>query len=310
MAALKMFASAEDRARSEIDKLEAARERLYSQRSRASQELTKLKTRVPDAELERYLSDPPTNGQAAPAVTASDELREKIATFERAITAADSALSALALRLLEAHKLWVEEQARAIDRQAEQAALELERHLHERNQRLRTLQEWEGAEYMPSANHTRAIVDVMTKAGQAIVGYDVRVTIPKSEALSIRLAELRAQAAQIRSRPVRSHGTARGSSVSELLEQTCAAGSTGLPEAMLRDWFELIAQRAELLWATSDQRIFIERDRQYAGTKIECNLVWRDGLIDPRSNAKVVPVYKPIQVFDQQEVIGGALYAS
>jgi hypothetical protein len=48
------------------------------------------------------------------AVIASDELREKIATAERAIAAADAALSALAPRLMEAHKILVEEEARAM----------------------------------------------------------------------------------------------------------------------------------------------------------------------------------------------------
>jgi hypothetical protein len=62
----------------EISTLENARERLYSQRASASTELIKLNTRLPDAERERYLADPPPTAEA-PAVIASDELRERSA---------------------------------------------------------------------------------------------------------------------------------------------------------------------------------------------------------------------------------------
>jgi hypothetical protein len=103
-----------------------------------------------------------------------------------------------------------EAEAVEADALADGAEERLRQHLAKRQSALDALQALEQADYMPTANHTRMRAELMTKAGKAIIAAPVRCRIPVSEQLANEVTELRAKAAQIRSRQVRAHGRAMG----------------------------------------------------------------------------------------------------
>jgi hypothetical protein len=311
MAKLRMFQSALEKALDRAERIREKRDQFEADMNRAEARLQNVLKEQPEAIFEARMLEPTSNGEAPPdprenirALLAQEDLCRK----ELAHTAA--VLQKFNSELVTAMRDVIAAEADEADRAADQFDQnQLQPHLEELNRRKQALEEWAGAPYMPAANHTRAVVDLIHMSGKTILGESTRVTIPTAEALQIQLAELRAKAQFLRARQVRAHGRAMGYTLETIRSQTREPLVIGPSEASLQHAMEQAEAEAWDKWRKSGDDQIAQRARGYQTTRIHFTLHWKDGVIQ-HCVAKVEPVFAPFSVTSISELAGGALYAS
>jgi hypothetical protein len=266
------------RAQAEITRLRQARAKLDSSRREAEMNLKKIESLMPSALTDALLfqGEPDPNGPNPRQ--AVDQLNVRAAHDRSVIEMSSKADGELVKRLIEAMQALIECEAREADAQADKIEEKLRAHLVKRQTLLDALQTLEGSDYMPVANHTRALADVMSKAGRALIAAPVRFTIPVSEQLALQLAEARAAAARIRQKQVRSSGQTTGT-LDQILTQIQEPFWIGPSEGPLRVGCEEKGQAALRKWEQSGERLLAERSPWWNGFEILYTVHWKDGVL-------------------------------
>jgi hypothetical protein len=212
--ALNVFKSDEDKARAEIQKLCALREKLHVERSRAEVELTSLRATLPESDLAKLLSDGENLAEAKGALSE----RERIRILETGLAATESALGALSGKLRQAHQALKAARSDALNRQADILATKRIALSKRVESAMRELEAISGAEYVPAALYQRAVLGAMSANGNTILPDLPAAHIPQPELMLAEEQALRQKAFDIQKAQVREHGEVQGESLEALLE--------------------------------------------------------------------------------------------
>jgi hypothetical protein len=294
-----VFKSDIEKARSEIAKLQQARERLQTQRATAEAEIAALRLQLPDAELAEVLSET-TEGGVTP-----QQIRERIRQGTESVAVADRAEGPLLARLQQAHADLAEAQAREVDKRGDKVEKQLADHCAKVNALLTQLTELEeGGTFLSTASHTRQVLSlsVMSGGGKTLPPDNLgTVTIPKSERIAQELQGLRQQAAAIRSQRLVTKGRISGYSLEELLDKLRTPNTLAPSESAIRSWFAgqsgKVAQMQTAIAASGENQ------------KVVFVLVFGDGKISKestvvRENQQVVSRGTPGQLLAQHGSAG------
>jgi len=310
MGILKMFTgpSALEKARSEAERIRRERDAYEADMNAQRERLREIESRQPFAIYTARMAEPP-NGEAPPAAEAVRQLFQDEEICRRALAKMPAVLQTFNAHLALAMEAAIQAEAEEARCAADQFETEVKTYLAEFNRLKAAFEAFAQAEYMPVANHTRMLADVMTQAGHSLLGFDVRITIPKPERLQNQLAALRQEAMRLGARAVRLSGAANGT-LEQLLEAIAQPLSITPSEASLRAWCAHAAAVVEAKWKASGDNLIAEKSAWYNGTTVIYSVQWTNGVID-KGTAKIeLARGKTVTVKDPQELTGGAAYGT